>query len=169
MLTHTACRHYSSRTHSNGHHGDTFKKVVGVVGGVCLGSFGNIGEKKHAVAFAAGYDHNEYIHYLIEEIVGHAIWHELGHVIHLGGFAAGMLGSLLSAQSLGERDEFYIPKAISKPVVTKCMNHQKGIVEDCLILENGQQIIGQDIIRFYEDLRAAQIVKDLEKRQKDSK
>lgn len=165
FLASAACRYYSSRTGSNG---GTFKKVVGAVVGVCLGSFVNIRKNHRPVVFAVGYDHNAYIHDLAEEIAQHAIWHQIGHVIHLGGFAAGLLGSLLSAQSLGEQNEFYIPKPIAKPVITKCMNHLKGMMDDCLILANGKQIIGSDIIQFYQALQGAQMVKDLEKAQRGS-
>lgn len=125
-----------------------------------------INPNNHPTAFAASHSDDAHIEHCIQEIMEHAIWHQVGHVMHLGGFALGILGGLLSSRSLGEEDCFYIQRPISKPTMIKCRNPRTGMLDDCLRLENGREIVGQDIIKFYKDLQSAQIVKNLEKGQR---
>ena len=139
--------------------GGVWRKVaalsVGIFCSPCMASH---------VVFAGEHDDSARIQHAIQEILAHGIWHKTGHyVLQLSSFASGVLGGLLSSQSLGEKESFYIPQPISKPLVTKCVDPRTGKMEDCLVLPNGRKLVGQEILRFSQDLQAVQILKSLEK------
>ncbi len=143
---------------------DTLRKI-GVAASIVFGMFGEafVCPTQRTLVLAKDHASDDHIHHIMEMILDHAIWHQAGHVLHLGSFASGVLGGLLTFQPLGERDSFHIPKPISKPIMTKCINPRTGMMVDCLRLENGREIMGQDILMFYRDLQSAQILKSLEK------
>ena len=134
---------------------------------VCLFTIGLIGAQAVApqhkrIVFAGGEDHPSHLKEVMEEIVQHAIWHHIGQGLSLGSFATGILGGLLFVQTLGGREEFYIPRRLPPPMITKCINPRTGKLDDCLVI-NGQQLMGQAILRFGQELQAVQLLKSLER------
>lgn len=120
---------------------------------------------RYDVVFAMSHHDDSHVKRAMQEIAEHQLWHLVGHVVGLGSFAAGILAGALSFQSLGEKDTFYIPRPISPPIMTKCINPENNRLEDCLII-NGRKLVGQDIIRFLNDIMYIQISKNFEKRKK---
>lgn len=159
-------RTISPTTHGNafvnqGFFTATMKKISLVVGGMFVGTFGY----KDRIAFAHSENEETLIQQAINEILSHFMWETVGHVCKLSSFTTGLLGNLLTCQSLGEKDVFYI-RNISKPLIIKCINPNTGKMEDGLKLANGKIIVGQDILRFCKDLHSATILRDLEKGKK---
>ena len=131
-----------------------WRRVAQVSAGMFTGAFAV--SSRHAV-FAT----DNYTHY-IDHILEHEIWSAAGkYILHLGTFSAGVLGALLTPQSLGERDTFQISKQIKKPSATKCFDVRTGQLEDCIVLPNGKRIIGVDIAVLYRELVAAVVVAEM--------
>lgn len=129
-----------------------------------IGIIGSVATTKPARVFTADHGSSEHIQEVVNEILQHAIWHQIGHLVGLGNVAAGVLGGLLSFQSLGERDVFLISRQISKPLLTYHINPQTKRMEPCLELANGKRLIGQEIIDFHRELQWVQFIPDPTKR-----
>jgi hypothetical protein len=140
----------------------TAKKSASVGLGILAGSSGSYLFTRQKIAFAQSEPRDSLIHDAIDEILSHCIWETVGHVCKLSSFATGLLGNLLSCQSLGEKDVFYIQN-ISKPLIIKSINPETGKMEDALKLPNGKIIRGRDILGFCEGLQSAEILRNLQR------
>jgi hypothetical protein len=135
-----------------------WRKTAMAVSGLSFGLFPTLFVTPRTKSFVMASGEDSHIQHVLHEIVEHAIWHHVGHVIHIGGFAIGVLGSLLSSQSLGEKDSIHIPASMSPPRIIRAFNPATNREEDCLVLENGTRIMGRDILRFYQDIQFAKCV-----------
>ncbi len=148
--------HKVSQSFSSGVHFSTWipkdSKIV-IIASLAMGILGSSLTRHCAVARA-----DDGMQHVMDEILQHAIWHHVGHVVHLGSSAASLLGALLSCQSLGEPDALVIRSPIGKPCFTKEIDPFSGKFVDCLVLSNGKKIMGRDAIwQFLQDLKYAQL------------
>lgn len=96
--------------------------------------------------------------HIIEEIVSHTIWDKVGSICGIGHFAVSLLGNLLTFQNLEGGDQFLIPRSIPRPTATWDINPRTNRCENCIILENGKKLFGQEIINFYQGLKFIRFV-----------